>query len=100
MMRFLAVLLLCIPTVSSADLPVPDHGCQAPQRPADDVDEQTWNRFLAGVDGYRACISAFVAANHDAADAHSAAANAATQAWNEFVRDSLNVPEDFPWPPE
>ncbi len=99
-MRYLAVLLLCLPVLASADLPVPDHGCVAPVRPGDGVDERTWGEFLAGVDGYRACISDFAASNHEAADTHRAAANGATQAWNEFVRDSLNVPEDFPWPPE
>lgn len=99
-MRFVVILLLFLPAWGLADLGVPDHGCRAPLRPADDVDEQTWNGFLAGVDVYRSCISDFVAASQQAADAHSDAANAATQAWNAFVRDSLNVPEDFPWPPQ
>jgi hypothetical protein len=99
-MRFCIVLLLFLPMLAVADRPVPQHGCEAPRRPADDVDEITWNRFLAGVDDYRACISDFVAANHAAADAHRNSANAATEAWNLFVRDSLNAPEDFPWPPE
>ena len=99
-MRFLAVLLLLAAISSRADSPGPDHGCQAPERPSDDVDEQTWNRFLADVDGYRSCISNSVSTNRDAADAHTAAAKAATQAWNGFVHDSLNVREDFPWPPE
>lgn len=99
-MRKFVVMLLLVPILACADAPVPDHGCEAPRRPADDVDEATWNLFLAGVDRYRACISDFVAANRAAAESHYAAANAATQAWNGFVRDSLNVPEDFPWPPE
>lgn len=94
------LLLLLVPAIADASVPVPDPGCRAPLRPADDVDEATWNRFLAGVDGYRSCISDFVTANHQQADAHREAANAATTAWNDFVRDSLNVPEDFPWPPE
>jgi len=94
MLRTLAVVLLfTMPNLVVASLPVEAHGCRAPVRPPDDVDEATWEKFLAGVDGYRACISDFVAANHRAADAHRAAANGATEAWNGFVRDSLNVPE-------
>lgn len=101
MIRLLVVLLLLfVPAIAGADAPMPDPGCRAPVRPADGVDEPTWNRFLAGVDTYRSCISDFVAANHEQADAHREAANAATTAWNDFVRESLNVPEDFPWPPE
>jgi hypothetical protein len=100
MMRLVVCLLIFVPALASADLPVPAHGCLAPVRPADDVDERVWNGFLAGVDAYRDCISDFVSANQAAADSHAAAAHAATEAWNIYVRDSLNVPEDFPWPPE
>ncbi|MCZ6618213.1 MAG: hypothetical protein O7E57_08770 [Gammaproteobacteria bacterium] len=99
-MRYLVVVLLLLPLFAGADLPVTGHGCTPPLRPDDGVDEQTWGEFLADVDGYRACISEFTDSNHQAADAHRATANAATQHWNEFVRDSLNVSEDFPWPPE
>lgn len=79
---------------------VPDHGCRAPVRPPDDVPEVVWQGFLEAVDSYRACISNYVTRNNALADAHRTAANEATLAWNAFVRDSLNVPEDFPWPPE
>ena len=51
------------------------------------------------VDAYRDCMTRFIAENNDAADRHRAAANAATVEWNAFVHSSLNVPEDFPWPP-
>ena len=79
---------------------VPGHGCQAPLRPPDDVPEPVWNGFLGAVDTYRACVSDYVARNNALADAHRRAANEATLSWNAFVRDSLNVPEDFPWPPD
>ncbi len=80
--------------------PVPDHGCRAPERPENDQDDVLWQGFLDAVDGYRQCISDFAAANRRAAQAHSRAANQATQAWNAFVRRELNVPEDYPWPPK
>lgn len=83
-----------------ADPEAPAHDCVRPERPADDQDTARWNRFADRTDAYRACINAFVERNHRAADSHRAAANAATQEWNAFVRGSLNVPEDYPWPPE
>lgn len=76
---------------------VPD--CQAPVRPPDQEDTVRWNAFVDAVDGYRACMNAFIEANHSASSKHRDAANAATQAWNAFVRSSLNVPQDYPWPP-
>lgn len=77
----------------------PEHGCSAPQRPVDDQNDRDWQEFLRAVDGFRACISNYAAANHTAADRHREHANAAIVEWNEFVRTRLNVPEDFPWPP-
>jgi len=97
--NFVGILLL-LPTLAFGHAPPPEHGCHAPRRPPDNVDEATWNRFLSDVDRYRSCISDFVAANRAAAENHYAAASAATDAWNGFVRDSLNAPQDFPWPPE
>jgi hypothetical protein len=76
-----------------------DHGCVAPSRPADDQNDLLWQRFLAAVDEFRACISDYAAANRAAAESHRQAADDAVQQWNEFVRTRLNVPEDFPWPP-
>lgn len=99
-MRYLAIVLLFLSFFAGADLRAMVHGCAVPVRPDDSVDEQTWEKFLTGVDDYRACISEFTDSNHQSADAHRAAANAAVGDWNEFVRDSLNVVEDFPWPPE
>ena len=83
-----------------AHSPAPEHGCTAPVRPSDDRDDIRWQRFLDDVDAFRACISDYVAANYHAADVHQDAANEATMAWNRFVRAELNVPEDYPWPPE
>lgn len=100
-MRAFTCLLLCLACrVCVADMPVPLPGCIAPERPGEDVPEAVWQRFLADVDAYRACISSYVESNNAASDAHRTAANRATLAWNEFVRTSLNAPEDYPWPPE
>jgi hypothetical protein len=96
----LACALLALATGVQAHDPAPAHGCQAPARPVDDQDDALWQAFLDDVDAFRGCISDYAAANHRAADAHRQAANAATLDWNVFVRRELNVPEDYPWPPE
>jgi hypothetical protein len=93
-----------VPAAASNDGSIPRHDCVRPDRPAGDFGRpadghERWERFADEVDAYRACISAFIQHNHDAATAHRAAANAATEEWNAFVRGSLNVPEHFPWPP-
>jgi hypothetical protein len=91
----------CLPGAAAVahDAP-PDHGCREPVRPDDDQDDALWQRFLDEVDAYRACISDFVDANQAAAAVHGEAARSATGDWNAFVRRELNVPEDYPWPPE
>ena len=76
------------------------HDCVAPQRPADDQDDALWSRFLADIDEFQACVTAAADRHQAASDAHQRAAFAAVDAWNDFVRTSLNAPEDFPWPPE
>lgn len=78
----------------------PAHGCQAPARPANDQNDVLWQRFLDDVDAFRGCISEYASANHQASQRHRQAANDATAVWNRFVRAELNVPEDYPWPPE
>ncbi len=93
----LAALLGAVPAIAHDPAPQPD--CVAPVRPADKIDVERWNAFVDAVDVYRACMNAFIQANHAAADAHRGAANAATDSWNAFVRSSLNAPEDYPWPP-
>ncbi|NIP13553.1 MAG: hypothetical protein GWM88_01950 [Pseudomonadales bacterium] len=100
-MRLLIAFLFFVLTPAAvAHTPLPVHGCVSPERPPDDVGEIVWKRFLDDVERYRACISDFVRGNYAASDAHRDAANAATLDWNAFVRDTLNVPEDFPWQPE
>ena len=76
------------------------HACERPTRPADDSVDVDWRAFLDAVDAYRGCISDFVDANHQASEVHRDAANAATLEWNAFVRAELNVPQDYPWPPD
>lgn len=85
---------------AAAHTPSPAHHCEGPSRPADDQNDALWQRYLADVDAFRACISDFVDANQAEARAHSEAARQATADWNGFVRSELNVPEDYPWPPE
>lgn len=94
-----AALWAAAPSPALAHGASPAHGCVAPSRPANDQDDALWQRYLDQVDGFRACISAFAEANRAAARLHNEAANEATEDWNRFVRDNLNVPEDYPWPP-
>jgi hypothetical protein len=95
----LGAMILCGTAPAISHTSGPDHGCVAPNRPADDQNDVLWQRFLASVDEFRACISGYAAANHAAAETHRQAATEAVAQWNEFVRTRLNVPEDFPWPP-
>lgn len=96
--RTLLQLVVALPTLAFAHGEPPPHDCARPVRPPDKTDDVVWNAFVDRMDAYRGCMSTFIEANHQAADHHRAAANAATDEWNEFVRTSLNVPEDFPWP--
>ena len=74
--------------------------CVAPDRPSNDQDDVLWNQFLGDIDTFQSCISRESERHQAASDEHQRAAFAAVDAWNDFVRTSLNVPEDFPWPPE
>jgi hypothetical protein len=98
-MLVLATVLAAAPT-AQAHSPASTHGCTAPTRPADDQNDVLWQRFLDDVDAFRACVSSYAEANRRAAEIHSNAANDATLVWNQFVRAELNVPEDYPWPPQ
>ena len=73
--------------------------CVAPQRPVDDQDDLLWHRFKTDIDQFRDCISAKTKWHNEAAAEHTRAARQAVDHWNDFVRTSLNAPEDFPWPP-
>jgi len=94
----MAAALVAPPSLADAEPPL-HPACVQPVRPPDKSDSVAWNRFVDRVDVYRSCMNAFITESHAAADRYRAAANAATEAWNEFVHSSLNVPEDFPWPP-
>lgn len=92
--------LLVSPAVGLAHPSPPPRDCVTPTRPADDQNDELWQRFLDDVDAFRDCISRYVDANQAAARVHNEAARQATLEWNGFVRSTLNVPEDYPWPPE
>lgn len=84
---------------AAAHLPM-THGCTAPVRPGDDQNDALWQQFLTEIDQFQSCITAEVDRHRAASSAHQLSAHAAVDSWNEFVRSSLNAPEDFPWPPE
>lgn len=98
--RTLLAIVALIPVLAFGHAEPPSHGCIQPTRPPDKTDSVVWNHFIDLVDDYRSCMSGFIAENHEAAEHHRAAANAATAEWNAFVHNSLNVPEDFPLPPD
>ena len=97
----IAVILLTVPLSGAVSAHEPmTHDCVAPVRPEDDQNDVLWAEFLAGIDEFQTCITAAADRHQAASDAHQRAAFAAVDAWNDFVRTSLNAPEDFPWPPE
>ncbi len=96
---WLIITALLFGTAAVAHEAPSDHGCSAPSRPADEEHDRRWQAFLDDVDTYRACISSYMERQQQAAIAHREAARAAADEWNLFVRDELNAPSDFPWPP-
>ncbi len=74
--------------------------CFAPSRPVDDQNDAAWQDFLDDIDEFRACTAKKMERHEAAVLDHQESARLAVAAWNEFVRTSLNAPEDFPWPPE
>lgn len=74
--------------------------CIAPTRPADDQNDVLWQKFLDEIDAFQACINTNVERHQAASREHQKAAHVSVDSWNQFVQQSLNVPEDFPWPPQ
>ena len=95
----LLTFLVAFPGDAGAHAPMTDD-CVAPVRPADDQDDAQWRAFLKAIDAFQACVTAESERHLAAADDHNAAAREVVETWNVFVRESLNAPEDFPWPPE
>lgn len=91
------MMALCNPVIAHEAL---YSDCVGPERPVDDANDVLWQRFLAEIDTYRACVRRVMDQHQLAASEHQAAARSAVTSWNEFVRTSLNAPEDFPWPPD
>lgn len=98
--RTIVALLLCLGCASALAHEDMVFQCTAPVRPADDQNDELWQKFLAEIDTFQSCVTDYADRQQAAADEHQRAAFAAVDAWNEFVRTSLNAPEDFPWPPE
>jgi len=96
----LLIAIACCASMSASGHPPMTHDCLAPTRPADDQNDELWRRFLVEIDVFQSCVTAEADRHQLAATAHQQAALEAVDAWNQFVRSSLNVPEDFPWPPE
>lgn len=80
--------------------PVTEAECEAPIRPVNDQSDALWQAFLVEIDGFRACTQRRMEWHQAAVVEHQAQAKQAVEQWNEFVRTSLNAPEDFPWPPQ
>ena len=97
---FLVATLAFFPCTSVLGHEPMGHDCVAPERPVDDQDDVVWRRFLEDISGFQTCVTQAADRHQAASDAHQRAASEAVDAWNDFVRTSLNAPEDFPWPPE
>jgi hypothetical protein len=67
-------------------------------RPQDEQEDVLWQRFLTDIDTLRACAQAHMAWHQNAVVEHQQSAKLAMEQLNGFVRDSLNAPEDFPFP--
>ncbi|MEM9621070.1 MAG: hypothetical protein AAF993_05425 [Pseudomonadota bacterium] len=76
------------------------HNCTAPIRPQNEQDDLRWQAFLNEVETFRRCVTDKMEWHRAAAAAHQQNASEVVQAWNQFVRVSLNAPEDFPWHPD
>ena len=74
------------------------HNCSAPIRPQDEQNDIRWRAFLNEVETFRRCVNDKMEWHQAAAAAHQQNASEVVQVWNNFVRLSLNAPEDFPWP--
>lgn len=99
-MRILLI-AACVFCASAAQAHDPmQNVCLAPERPQNDQDDVLWDRFIREVDEFRDCVSDRMRWHQRAAAEHSGHAEVAVDAWNDFVRTSLNAPEDFPWGPE
>ncbi len=72
--------------------------CTAPERPAQDVPPATWQAFLDAVDTFRVCTNEAMEHHQAMASEHQDKARAAVERWNQFVKTSLNAPQDFPHP--
>lgn len=72
--------------------------CHPPERPENDQDDVAWQAFIKQVETFRHCVSDKMQWHELAAVRHNETARLEVERWNEFVRSSLNAPEDFPWP--
>ena len=97
--KIFALLLVCLSTAAWAHEPM-EHACTPPERPQNDQDDAQWNQFVLDIDKFRDCVNDKMEWHQSAAQLHSENAQEVVTLWNEFVRTSLNAPEDFPWPPE
>ena len=99
MNKIIALLLFCLSAAAWAHEPM-EHACTAPERPQNDQDDAQWNQFVLDIEKFRDCVNNKMEWHQSAAQIHSENAQEVVTLWNEFVRTSLNAPEDFPWPPE
>lgn len=72
--------------------------CMEPQRPLDDQNDVLWQGFLSEIEQFRECVNRRVHWHKAQAKQHSAQAREVADLWNQFVKNKLNAPEDFPHP--
>ena len=91
MKRTLLVTTLLLTTaVAQADMFPPSASCHKPYKPYEFTSQYEVDSFKSDVDRYKRCISDFVSSQNDAVEVHQAAASAAIDEWNSYVRYELN----------
>ncbi len=105
MSKILALTFLALALLSPSHAMAESHdnspfACVSPDRPGDDQNEVLWQRFLVEVEAFRECVDLDLQRHQLAAADHQARARLAVEAWQAFVTNSLNAPEDFPFQPD
>lgn len=82
-------MLACFATELHADTFTPSHSCRKPYKPLEFRSEFEVDSFNDDARRYKRCLDKFVEEQKEAIETHRAAAKAAIEDWNRFVRLEL-----------
>lgn len=83
-----AALLLLLSSTAVADWFQPSNRCSPPSKPYAPTSRYAVDNYNTDVRQYKECISDFVDEQTKAIETHQAAASAAIDEWNQFVRQN------------